>query len=349
MKNQLILLFQDTTIAKEIGYMLRAKFDGLNAIELPEPVDRVAVKTALDLWRAEFCQLGESCLWFAFQLAKIEVELNRLNYKICCPLEETNNFNIIYVLLESLESEANGTKRRVHYYCDIQKLCFECQMCEYIISPTFTEVRVFKNEGDWAEAALLPQGLPEGKIGLEGISTEIHVAAKWVTNLLKKQRQEEVKIRRQILPFKMNMNSYLFTSKQLKAFELALREKIAEKIAWAGYNPINPSENSIKRQITCFCSFNHYSDEIKEAASITQMSLYFPFVLNKRQAYIIEIDPGLVTVKSLFSDHFVIYKCFSKSKSNKLLQSLLDLINDLKKITERLRLVFKFKRSIKVF
>lgn len=61
------LLFSSTWAAKELAYMLRGDWDGVNAVTIYQP-DSIAVKNALDLLKLElgqeeieFCHVGECC------------------------------------------------------------------------------------------------------------------------------------------------------------------------------------------------------------------------------------------------------------------------------------------------
>lgn len=314
-----VLLFKDATTAQEVGYILRAKFDGLNAISLLEPIDETAVRTALALCQAECCAVGDYCSpWFYFQFTQIEVELNRLGYRICDYLQSDNENNI-YVPLEFSEDKGNKTKCKGYYFTATQELCFEAQMCEYTITPGFTTQKVIETEGNWAEAALLPQGLPEGKTGIEGISAEIQAAAQWWTNLLKNKRQEDVENWSKLLKCKTGL--CLYSSKQLEVFEQTLREIIAEKIAETGYNPMNPFEESYRRYISS------YGTEIKRAANVAQMDFDPIRDLCVEDPIRVQINPGLViaSFRLCSSDYFTIYEHPPQQKPIGWLQRLFNL------------------------
>ncbi len=64
---KLTMLFSSALAAREIAYMLRGDWDGLNAVTIYQP-DAVAVQNALALLKLElgleevnYCQLGECC------------------------------------------------------------------------------------------------------------------------------------------------------------------------------------------------------------------------------------------------------------------------------------------------
>lgn len=62
------ILFNSTSVAREIAYTLRGSWDGLNSVVIHQP-DRVAVQNALALVKLElglreieYCTAGECCL-----------------------------------------------------------------------------------------------------------------------------------------------------------------------------------------------------------------------------------------------------------------------------------------------
>lgn len=64
---KLTMLFNSTVAATEVAYMLRAEWDGVNAVTMYQP-DLVAVRNALALLKlelgqeeVEYCQAGECC------------------------------------------------------------------------------------------------------------------------------------------------------------------------------------------------------------------------------------------------------------------------------------------------
>lgn len=274
-----ILLFQDTTTARKVGYMLKAEFDGSTAIKLAEPIDRIAVQTALSACRAEYCCLGDGCLWFSPQIIRFETELKYLGYQICYPIEWGEQYSPIQVQLESLENIKTQNKRVGFYFVDTQEFYFKDRMCQYLITTDFTLQTVIETKGNWAEAALVPQGLPEGKTGIDGISTEIQAAAQWWTDLLKQERYKNAQIRSDLC---------LYSSQQLELFKQALFETIAEKISWTGYDPTNPVDGSSRRCI------NSSDIEIKKAASIANIEFIWRRDLSDNFCTV--INPGVVTV-----------------------------------------------------
>lgn len=64
---KITMLFSSVLAAREVAYMLRGDWDGLNAVTIYQP-DAVAVQNALALLKLElgleevsYCQLGEDC------------------------------------------------------------------------------------------------------------------------------------------------------------------------------------------------------------------------------------------------------------------------------------------------
>jgi hypothetical protein len=62
MRSPMKLLFNSTQAACEIAYMLRCSYDGCNGIEFPQNYDTFAIRTAIELTKAEFCFEGDSLL-----------------------------------------------------------------------------------------------------------------------------------------------------------------------------------------------------------------------------------------------------------------------------------------------
>lgn len=69
---KLTILFSSAVAARELAYMLRGDWDGVNAVIIYQP-DAIAVKNALDLLRlelgqeeVEYCQAGERCTLLIF-------------------------------------------------------------------------------------------------------------------------------------------------------------------------------------------------------------------------------------------------------------------------------------------